>query len=138
MKSFTTLAALLAAAISFTASAAPARLEKQGNTQQLVVDGKPFLILGGEEPRLSVTTKLPLSGRLALLLPFATPTGYGLGKSGWVTGDFGATDEVPVERLCEWIDESYRAIAPKKMVAELDGVAAPAKPPKAVPKRKKK
>ena len=94
-----------------------------------------FLILGGEEPRLSVTTKLPLSGRLALLLPFASPTGYGLGKSGWVTGDFGGTDEVPVERLCEWIDESYRAIAPKKLVAELDGVAAPAKP---VPRRKTK
>jgi predicted DNA-binding protein (MmcQ/YjbR family) len=102
------------------------------------VKGKMFLILGGEEPRLSVTTKLPLSGRLALLLPFATPTGYGLGKSGWVTGDFGATDDVPVERLCEWIEESYRAIAPKKMVAELDGVAAPAKPQKAVAKRKKK
>ena len=99
------------------------------------VKGKMFLILGGEEPRLSVTTKLPLSGRLALLLPFASPTGYGLGKSGWVTGDFGATDEVPVERLCEWIDESYRAIAPKKLVAELDGVAAPAKP---APRRKTK
>src|SRR5690349_5999892 len=38
-------AALLAATVSF---AAPPRLERQGNTRQLVVDGKPFLILGGE------------------------------------------------------------------------------------------
>ena len=75
------------------------------------VKGKMFLILGGEEERLSVTTKLPSTGRLALLLPFATPTGYGLGKSGWVTGDFCADDSVPVDRLCEWIEESYRAIA---------------------------
>lgn len=94
------------------------------------VKGKMFLILGGPEDRLSVTTKLPSTGRLALLLPFASPTGYGLGKSGWVTGEFGQTDAVPVDRLCEWIDESYRAIAPKKFVAELDGQAAPAAPAK--------
>jgi predicted DNA-binding protein (MmcQ/YjbR family) len=98
------------------------------------VKGKMFLILGGMEDRLSVTTKLPSTGRFALLLPFASPTGYGLGKSGWVTGDFGAGDAVPVDRLCEWIEESYRAIAPKKAVAELDGVAAPA--PKAKGKAK--
>ena len=30
------------------AQAAPPHLEKQGSTQQLIVDGKPFLILGGE------------------------------------------------------------------------------------------
>jgi beta-galactosidase GanA len=40
--------AAFAAALSFVAGAAPARLEKQGSTQQLIVDGKPFLILGGE------------------------------------------------------------------------------------------
>ena len=39
---------LLAAAVSSTSCAAPARLAKQGDTRQLVVDGKPFLILGGE------------------------------------------------------------------------------------------
>ena len=31
-----------------TAGAAAPRLEKSGDTQQLIVDGKPFLILGGE------------------------------------------------------------------------------------------
>src|SRR5687767_9050228 len=41
-----TLAAALAPAM--TAHAAPPRLAKQGSTQQLIVDGKPFLILGGE------------------------------------------------------------------------------------------
>src|SRR5262245_63786313 len=39
------VSALLAAG---TAAAAAPRLEKQGDTQQLIVDGKPFLILGGE------------------------------------------------------------------------------------------
>jgi hypothetical protein len=29
-------------------------------------------------------------------------------------------DIVPVEMLLEWLDESYRAIAPKKVVTQLD------------------
>jgi predicted DNA-binding protein (MmcQ/YjbR family) len=94
------------------------------------VKGKVFVILGGTAEMLSVTCKLPTSGRMALLLPFASPTGYGLGKSGWVTAQFAPGDPVPIDRLCEWVDESYRAVAPKKLVAELDG--APAAAPKAV------
>jgi beta-galactosidase GanA len=39
---------VLALAATLTAHAAPPRLEKQGHTQQLIVAGKPFLILGGE------------------------------------------------------------------------------------------
>jgi beta-galactosidase GanA len=42
------LLAALAATLAFSAHAAAPRLEKQGTTQNLVVDGKPFLILGGE------------------------------------------------------------------------------------------
>ena len=100
------------------------------------VKGKMFLILGGTDEELSITCKLPSSGRMALALPFASPTGYGLGKSGWVTAQFGPADAVPIDRMNEWIDESYRAVAPKKLVAELDGVtAAPKKPPK--PRKKK-
>ena len=45
MKQLLICVALFAAC---AASAAPARLEKHGATQQLIVDGKPFLILGGE------------------------------------------------------------------------------------------
>ena len=40
------------------------------------------------EPRgqpLGISCKLPQSGEAALMLPFAKPTGYGLGKSGWVS-----------------------------------------------------
>jgi len=46
VKSFLALAAALLAIAP--AGAAPPRLQQQGDTQQLIVDGKPFLILGGE------------------------------------------------------------------------------------------
>ena len=84
------------------------------------VKKKMFLILSFDKDIFNVTMKLPDSGKQAVQLPFAEPTGYGLGKSGWVTASFGPKDKVPLELLEDWIDESYRAIAPKKLVQELD------------------
>ncbi len=85
------------------------------------VRGKAFVFLSSSEEGLSLSMKLPSSGVMALMLPFASPTGYGLGKSGWVTCQFAPGDEIPFELLQEWLDESYRAIAPKKLVAKLAG-----------------
>jgi predicted DNA-binding protein (MmcQ/YjbR family) len=83
------------------------------------VKKKMFLILSFDKDIFNVTMKLPVTGKQALALPFAKPTGYGLGKSGWVTASFGPKDAVPVELLEEWLEESYRAIAPKKLVTTL-------------------
>jgi predicted DNA-binding protein (MmcQ/YjbR family) len=79
-----------------------------------------FTYLCDEEGFLSLSVKLPISGKMALALPFAAPTQYGLGKSGWVTARFYATDEIPLDMLKEWLDESFRAIAPKKVLAMLE------------------
>jgi predicted DNA-binding protein (MmcQ/YjbR family) len=105
------------------------------------VKGKAFLFLSFYEGKLGLSVKLPLSGRVALTFPFASPAGYGLGKSGWVSAHFVAADDIPLRMLEEWIDESFRAVAPKKLVARLnesgapesDGLAPPTKP-----KRRKK
>ena len=85
------------------------------------VKGKAFVFLGGDKnaKELSMSVKLPQSRDMAVDLPFAEPTAYGLGKSGWVTATFTKISEVPMDLLREWIDESYRAIAPKKLVKTL-------------------
>lgn len=83
------------------------------------VKKKMFLILSFDKDIFNVTMKLPDSGKQAVQLPFAQPTGYGLGKSGWVTASFGPKDKVPLELLETWMDESYREIAPKKLVGQL-------------------
>lgn len=88
------------------------------------VRGKMFLILANDNGTLRVTTKLPVSNALALGLPFAEPTGYGLGTSGWVTCTFGPKDKVPLEMLREWVDDSYRVVAPKRLVAGLPDAGA--------------
>jgi predicted DNA-binding protein (MmcQ/YjbR family) len=86
------------------------------------VKKKAFVFLGGEKEakELSLSVKLPQSRDMAADLPFAEPTGYGLGKSGWVTARFDKASDVPLDLLRSWIEESYRAIAPKKLVKMLD------------------
>jgi len=81
------------------------------------VKNKTFVFLGGESntTELSLSVKLPSSRDVAVDLPFAEPTGYGLGKSGWVSARFRNVKGVPMDLLKAWIDESYRAIAPKKL-----------------------
>lgn len=69
---------------------------------------------------MGLSVKLPESLEEALDLPFTKPTGYGLGKAGWVTARFEPHDERPLAILKSWIAESYRAVAPKKLVEELD------------------
>ena len=65
---------------------------------------------------LILTVKLGELSDEVLQLPFAEPTGYGLGKSGWVTARFALAGRPPVGILCDWIDESYALVAPKKRV----------------------
>lgn len=102
------------------------------------VKGKMFMVLGGTDEFLSVTVKLPLTGKDALGLAFASPTGYGLGKSGWVSAQFAPDDEIPVDMLREWIDESYRVIAPKRLVAKLDDTPEVGPQPDAAPSPRSK
>ena len=95
------------------------------------VKGKSFLFLflAADAETFSLSAKLPSSGGVALKLPFASPTEYGLGRSGWVTARFPRGARAPLDVLRLWVDESYRAIAPKRLVARL-GPDLPQKPSK--------
>lgn len=95
----------------------------------LAVNDKTFAYLSLEGEPLKVSCKLPHSSAMALLLPGCAPTPYGLGRSGWVTATFAGPD-VPIAMLEAWIDESYRAQAPKKLVKLLTTAAAPPPSPR--------
>lgn len=98
----------------------------------LKVRGKVFAFLHRvEDGGLSVTVKLPQSGHAVTMLPYVQPSGYGLGKAGWVTARFAAKERLPLPVLKAWVDESYRAVAPKTLVKQL---AAPMDPPAATRK----
>jgi predicted DNA-binding protein (MmcQ/YjbR family) len=84
------------------------------------VGKKIFVFLGSpaEDGTLGFSVKLPISNDEALSLPFTVPTGYGLGRGGWVTVT--APPDAPLELFIGWIEESYRTVAPKSLVAQLD------------------
>jgi hypothetical protein len=101
-----------------------------GHPAYKVAGKKAFLFVGGdEESGLSVSMKLPFRAEAALGYKFAAPTGYGLGRSGWVTFRFGPKAKGPIAKLADYLDESWRAVAPKKL-----SVAFP--PPKARSRKK--
>ncbi|GAA3786809.1 hypothetical protein GCM10022226_01190 [Sphaerisporangium flaviroseum] len=87
------------------------------------VNKKVFVFLGvdgeSEKWKPGFSVKLRQSHGHALSVPGAAPAGYGLGKSGWVRILF--TDDMPeADVLCDWVEESYRIVAPKRLVARLD------------------
>lgn len=86
----------------------------------LRVKGKAFVFMRLEGDSLSFSVKLPESRKAALALPFVQPTHYGLGKHGWVTIEAPAPTRALVEQFSEWVVESYRAVAPKRVAALLD------------------
>jgi predicted DNA-binding protein (MmcQ/YjbR family) len=86
----------------------------------LAVKDKTFAYLPAKGRPFSLSCKLPYTGFEALQLPFAEPTGYGLGKSGWVSFSPKEADIPDIEQLKDWVEESYRAQATRKLVKELD------------------
>ena len=84
------------------------------------VGKKIFIFMGDPNAKQPhITIKLAGAHPAAMSIPGAAPTGYNLGKAGWVT--------IPIRRgtpptaiALEWIEESYRLIAPKKLIAQLD------------------
>lgn len=86
----------------------------------LAVRDKTFAYLSIEGEPLGISCKLPHSSEAALMLSFTTPTAYGLGRSGWVSARFEVGQSIPVDLLKDWIEESYRAQAPKRLVKQLE------------------
>src|SRR5262245_41386059 len=83
------------------------------------VKGKVFLFLSRHDGDLHLSVKLPTSSGEALKLPYVRPTAYGLGKHGWVSATFEQAAAVPLDTLRDWIEESFRAVAPKAVLAKL-------------------
>ncbi|WP_229868169.1 MmcQ/YjbR family DNA-binding protein [Streptomyces chryseus] len=88
------------------------------------VNKKIFVFLGNtdgpEPPGLSVKLKDEAPHQHAMTAPGAQPTGYGLGRAGWVSVPLGEKGAPSAELVYEWVEESYRTVALKRQVKELD------------------
>ena len=74
-----------------------------------------FAFFGSPANPARLGVKLPRSAPLALSFASVKPSGYGLGRSGWVTVMLEEKEVPERELLREWIVESYCTIAPKRL-----------------------
>jgi predicted DNA-binding protein (MmcQ/YjbR family) len=101
-------------------------IEAWGGEPTFRVNGKNFVFAGGEFRSISV--KLPKEEATATVASdqAVTPTGYGLGKHGWVSVELPATPSAARwTQVEEWIRTSFTLVAPKRLarlVLEEDGI----------------
>ncbi|MFN8423963.1 MAG: MmcQ/YjbR family DNA-binding protein [Anaerolineae bacterium] len=121
------LADLRSALLTFALTLPEAYLDHPWGEDVVKVNKKIFVFLGSDDPQYGglLGVKLPLSAAGVLMHDFAEPSGYGLGKSGWVSIRHDRGELPPVEVMQDWVEESYRAVAPKglvkRLVAQADG-----------------
>jgi len=80
---------------------------------------KGFLYLGEKDESYNVMLKVGDSLDDVRRFCAERPDTRSVGETNWVTLDF-AGDEAPPPALNDWIEESFRLLAPKKLVAELE------------------
>ncbi len=89
----------------------------------LKVDGKVFVFCGVEaelDQHLGFSVKLKQTATDALEAPEASPTGYGLGRHGWVSFRYPVGQVAGHALLLARVEESYRSVAKKRRIKELD------------------
>lgn len=78
---------------------------------------KNFLFVGEKEQTVRVMMKLGPSLQEAAALQDAR---IAVGKTGWVTINFANDDPLDAELLVGWVRESFRVLAPKRLLVTLD------------------
>ena len=90
-------------------------IEAWGGEPTFRVRGKNFIFCAMDATSISV--KLPKEEAEAVVAPdrTAAPTGYGLGRHGWVSVTIGKDSKARWQQVEEWVRTSYTMVAPKKL-----------------------
>jgi predicted DNA-binding protein (MmcQ/YjbR family) len=101
-------------------------IEAWGGEPTFRVRNKNFVFTNAEATGMSVKLPKEEAAAVAATDPGAEPTGYGLGRHGWVSVELAPdADEARWQQVTEWVRTSYTMVAPKKLakvVLEADGV----------------
>ncbi len=90
------------------------------------VRGKNFVFSDAEACNLSVKLDKEEAAAVVATDPDATPTGYGLGRHGWVSLTLPPElDGERWEQVEEWVRTSYTLVAPKKLARQVLDEDAP-------------
>jgi predicted DNA-binding protein (MmcQ/YjbR family) len=104
----------------FALSLPEAWIDNPWGDRVVKVRKKIFVFLSSaESEKPGLTVKLPESRDHALSFEGSVLPGYGLGKAGWVTIYVDSVPKEEREVLHDFVEESYRTIAPKTLVKQL-------------------
>jgi predicted DNA-binding protein (MmcQ/YjbR family) len=81
------------------------------------VRGKVFVFAAPDATSISVKLPREEAQALAATDPAVTPTGYGLGRHGWVTVNL---DDVRGASMEELVRTSYTMVAPKRLAKQVE------------------
>ncbi len=101
-------------------------IEAWGGEPTFRVRGKNFVFASKDGSGFSLKVDKEEAEAVVASDPDAEPTGYGLGRHGWISVSLpSSVDEERWEIVREWIRTSYTLVAPKKLaciVLEEDGL----------------
>ena len=101
-------------------------IEAWGGEPTFRVRGKNFVFSSQDASGISVKLSKEEAAAVVATDDACEPTGYGLGRHGWVSVKIGRVDTQRWRQIEEWVRTSYTNVAPKtlarKVLAE-DGLA---------------
>ena len=101
-------------------------IEAWGGEPTFRVRGKNFIFTDQEVTGLSVKLSKEEAAAVVATDKHAEPTGYGLGRHGWVSVKIGKASTERWRQVEEWVRTSYTNVAPKTLAKKVlveDGLA---------------
>ena len=91
-------------------------IEAWGGEPTFRVNGKNFVFASPDASGISVKLSKEEAEAVCATDPAASPTGYGLGRHGWVSIDLAPpVSEARWREVEEWVRTSYVLVAPKRL-----------------------
>jgi predicted DNA-binding protein (MmcQ/YjbR family) len=90
-------------------------IEEWGDHPTFRVNGKNFVFSDVAAEHLSLKLSKEEAAAVVATDPDVSPTGYGLGRHGWIAVNLIAPDEERWQQVEEWVRTSYALVAPKRL-----------------------
>ena len=96
-------------------------IEAWGGEPTFRVRGKNFIFTDAEATGISVKLSKAEADAVVATDPEASPTGYGLGRHGWVSVTIPPdADDARWDQVEEWVRTSYCLVAPKTLARQVE------------------